>query len=331
MAFLKLEQVDLQFGEQKILSGISFSQRRGEKIAIIGETGSGKSTLLKAIAGMIPPTSGSIVFEGESVYGPIEKLIASHPGIAYLSQNFELPKFLRVEQVLTYANTLQEDEAIKLFEVCQIEHLLKRRTDELSGGEKQRIALARLLVTSPKLLLLDEPFSHLDLTHKQTLKKVVKDIGSKLNITCLLVSHDPADTLPWADTLMVLKDGKLLQRGTPIKLYNEPTTEYTAALLGNCAFITTTKSPILYRHVGGKTVKKKIMIRCEHILVSKKQLKKSWLPSVITEVDYYGHIYEYQVQVFDGLLFLRSTEQFSIGQKVFIYIEKKRVVFLKGN
>ncbi|WP_242921748.1 ABC transporter ATP-binding protein [Pontibacter liquoris] len=233
MSFLKVEGIGLQEEESLILQDISFTQQEFQKIAIAGETGSGKSTLLKILAGLVQPTAGQVLFEQERVLGPQEKLVAGHPHIAYLSQHFELQKFLRVEQILTYANTLPRDEAEAIYAVCRISHLLKRRTDHLSGGEKQRIALARLLVTAPSLLLLDEPFSNLDMSHKRTLKEVIREMGEQLDITCILTSHDPLDTLAWADEILVLHSGRIIQKGTPAQVYRHPVNEYTAALFGN--------------------------------------------------------------------------------------------------
>lgn len=215
-----------------VLKDISFVQEPFQKIAIAGETGSGKSTLLKIIAGLEKPDSGEALFENEIVQGPEEKLVAGHLSIAYLPQYFELPKSLRVGQVLAYANHLAVREAERLFKVCQINHLLKRKTNELSGGERQRIALCRLLLTKPKLLLLDEPFSNLDMVLKGILKSVIDNICEKLKITCILVSHDPNDTLPWADQILIMKTGKVVQQGSPEKIYQEPINSYVAGLFG---------------------------------------------------------------------------------------------------
>src|SRR5262245_42297680 len=115
------------------LKNISFTQEKFSKIAIAGETGSGKSTLLKIIAGLIQPDSGTALFEGKKILGPNDKLVPGHPGIAYLSQHFELPINLRVEQVLEYANLLTDEAATALYEICEISHLVKRRTNQLSG------------------------------------------------------------------------------------------------------------------------------------------------------------------------------------------------------
>jgi iron(III) transport system ATP-binding protein len=232
MTFLQVSGVRKDSNEGAILQPISFSQQKHEKIAIAGETGSGKSTLLKIVAGLVASDAGEVIFEGSRIKDPRDVLVPGQEGIAYLSQHFELPKFLRVEQVLGYANILPEDDANVLYAICRIEHLLKRRTDQLSGGERQRIALAKLLITKPRLLLLDEPFSNLDLGHKNVLKSVIKDLGDRLDMTFMMVSHDPADTLPWADKILVLRDGQPVQQGTPQAVYQRPVDAYSAGLFG---------------------------------------------------------------------------------------------------
>lgn len=211
---------------------ISFTQEKGRKLAIAGETGSGKSTLLKMIAGLAAVGSGEVRFEGSRVLGPLERLVPGQPGIAYLSQHFELWNNYRVEEVLSYANDLSVEESAELYGICHIDHLLARRTDQLSGGERQRIALARLLVKPPRLLLLDEPFSNLDMIHKDVLKRVIRNIGDKLGITCILVSHDPLDLMAWADEIIVLKDGAVVQMGSPEEVYRGPVDAYVAGLFG---------------------------------------------------------------------------------------------------
>lgn len=232
MSLLKVSGIRKKQGGEMVLKETGFSLEKNRKIAIAGESGSGKSTLLKIIAGLVQPDTGEVLFEGQRVKGPYERLIPGQPGIAYLSQHFELRNSYRVEEILGYANTLPDPAAETLYEVCRINHLLQRKTDQLSGGERQRIALARLLITSPRLLLLDEPFSNLDLIHKNILKSVIDDIGERLSVTCMLVSHDPLDILPWADEIFIMKEGMILQRGTPEQIYRQPVNEYVAGLFG---------------------------------------------------------------------------------------------------
>jgi iron(III) transport system ATP-binding protein len=215
------------------LPGITFALRKNQRLAIAGETGSGKSTLLKVIAGLAAPKQGAVLFEGIKVAGPLERLIPGQPGIAYLSQHFELWHNYRVAEILEYNNDLEPADAQHLYQLCHIDHLLGRRTDQLSGGERQRIALARLLVHPPRLLLLDEPFSNLDMIHKRTLKEVIKNTAGRFDITLILVSHDPYDTLSWPDQLIVLRNGTLVQQGPPREVYDHPVDEYTAGHLGD--------------------------------------------------------------------------------------------------
>ena len=272
MIFLKLAGVTKKGEGDFLLHNITFTQRKHQKIAIAGETGAGKSTLLKIIAGLSQPDSGEVFFENERVRGPEEELLPGHAGIAYLSQHFELQKFLRVEQVLRYSNTLADQVVRKLYEVCQIDHLLSRKTDQLSGGEKQRIAICRLLISSPRLLLLDEPFSHLDMVHKNTLKTVIDDIGDKLKISCILVSHDPEDTLSWADNILVMKAGRVIQNDKPEIIYRQPFNEYAGGLFGNYNLIPPnalkwfSQIPAIRKAIS-RVEKRDLFIRPEHFKI----------------------------------------------------------------
>lgn len=229
---LYLEGIGKMKDGQQILQDIHFSQQPFAHIAIAGETGSGKSTLLKIIAGLVQPDQGQALLNGEKIKGPDDQLVPGHKGVAYLSQHFELRNNYWVHEILSYANRLGEEEAARIYQICRIDHLLYRRTHELSGGEKQRIATARLLINDPVLLLLDEPFSNLDMIHRQLMKEVIRDITDHLKITMILVSHEPADILPWADQLMLMKAGRVVQQGSPREVYAHPKDRYCAGLLG---------------------------------------------------------------------------------------------------
>ena len=292
------------------LIDINLRQAKLEKIAIAGETGAGKSTVLKLIAGLLQPDGGDLLFERKKIKGPADQLVPGHPGIAYLSQHFELQKSLRVEQVLAYSNTLSERVAGTLYGVCRIDHLLTRRTDELSGGEKQRVAICRLLISSPRLLLLDEPFSHLDMVHKNTLKNVIRDIGDKLKITCILVSHDPQDTLSWADQIAVMKDGRLIQKDTPRMIYENPIDEYTGGLFGKYNLIEKKDFRLFskwrsLRKTISAAAGKSIFIRPEHIKVARKS--DSAIRGKVAKVAFYGHYTEAEVMISRKCVLVRGN------------------------
>ena len=304
MNFLQVKGVSKKEGKAFELQEIHFSQPRFRQLAIAGETGSGKSTLLKMVAGWISPDAGNVWFEDERILKiPEEKLIPGHPGIAYLSQHFELPNFLTVAQVLSYANELSDTDAALVYEVCRISHLLDRRTDQLSGGEKQRIALARLLVSSPKLLILDEPFSNLDMIHKNILKTVIHDTGSKLGITGILVSHDPQDTLSWADEIIVLKGGQIVQQDSPDVIYRKPVNAYVAGLFGKYNLLTTATAAYFPGLRNLLPAEGSLMVRPEHVDLTN---SGSGVPGIVQQVLFFGHYYEMEVLLADSLITIRT-------------------------
>jgi iron(III) transport system ATP-binding protein len=317
MSFLKVIGITKIGDDGPILSDVSFSQQRNQRLAIIGETGSGKSTLLKIIAGLIEHDEGEVLFEQEAVNGPSQQLVPGNREIGYLSQDYELPKFLRVEQVLEYSRSLSKEEANNIFEICQIDHLYNRKTDHISGGERQRIAIARLLITSPRMLLLDEPFSNLDRGHKAILKTIITNIQKKLRIGIVLVSHDPEDILPWANTVIVMKEGKVLQKGSAERIYQRPSTQYAAGLLGSYNLIDPAYS-VFSKYL--KRGHKRVIIRPEAFKVHLK--KKRGIAGKVEDVSYFGTHDEVTVNC-AGELVIVSTKPFLLkkGKKLHVTLE----------
>lgn len=324
MEFLKVTGISRQESGKQAVNNIHLTQRHHQKIAIAGETGSGKSTLLKIIAGFAQAESGEVRFEGIRVEGPAEKLIPGHPGVAYLSQQYELPNNMWVEEVLDYANELPAGEAALLYATCRIDHLLKRRTNQLSGGEKQRIALARLLTRSPRLLLLDEPFSNLDLIHKRILKTVIKDIGDQLGTTCMLASHDPLDTLSWADEIIVIREGQIVQQGSPGSVYKQPLNEYVAGLFGAYNLIPASSAFIFEKLPGIKTKGRNLFFRPEVIRLMKKAGRT--VTGKVVNVYFMGGYYEIEIEVSGVKLIARAIESpVAAGEEVEFSLKREAV------
>ncbi|MGF6849605.1 ABC-type sugar transport system ATPase subunit [Chitinophaga sp. W3I9] len=306
MNFLEVSNISKELHGAYILKNVSFTQHAFQKIVIAGETGSGKSTLMKIVGGMAQADAGTVMFEGKRVKGALEVLIPGHPGTAYLSQHFELRNNYRVEEILSYANKLTDEEAAEIYDICRISHLLKRKTDQLSGGEKQRIAMARLLISSPRLFLLDEPYSNLDMIHKSILKKVISDIGDKLGITVMLISHDPMDILPWADEILVMKDGEIVQQGSPQQIYNQPVNEYVAGLFGKYNLLSPGKAAVLDGLPGITLNGKSIFIRPEDFKIVR--AKKDALPGKIRDIAYYGSFFEAEVALGNEVVTIKTTD-----------------------
>lgn len=271
-----------------------------ERLAVAGATGSGKTTLLKIIAGLVQPDSGLASFYDEKILGPTETLIPGHTSIAYLSQHFELLNHYRVCDLLEKTMRIEPDRAHAIFKICRIDHLLPRWTHEVSGGERQRIALARALLTSPKLLLLDEPYSNLDNPHKQILKDVLEDVGNELNISFILVSHDPLDLLPWANRVMVLQNGELVQSASPVEIYKYPLSEYVAGLFGKYNVF----DKLLLDEMGIGCNEQGFIVRPEDLLLSDKGLKAE-----VMSILFMGDHYELKVLARGKTIVLKTREE----------------------
>ena len=316
MAFLEVQHISKQQAGRRILDNISFQQEALQKIAVTGESGAGKSTLLKIISGHVQADAGTVLFNGKKILGPEEKLLAGHKDIGYLSQHYELHNNYVVKDLICFQMNLDEAEATGLFDVCRISHLLERRTNEISGGEKQRIALCMLLVKYPKMLVLDEPFSNLDPIHTNTLKAVLEDITERLKITCLLASHDPHDTLSWADEILVMKEGRIVQRGTPKRIYYEPVNEYVAGMFGKYNLL----SPEQASWFGIETEKKEVMIRPEGFSIS---ANNNGIKGTIQKISFHGSFYEAELLVKDlVIVVMLDKNEWKVGEDIFVCVEK---------
>lgn len=300
------------------LSSVSFIQSPGEKLALVGISGSGKSTLLQLLAGWQQPDAGTITLYSEKIKGPQEQLVPGHPGLAFLEQSSHLPHHYYIRDLFQYANVWDTADAHRLFSLCRIAHLLNRKHFEISGGEQQRIALALLLISSPRWLLLDEPFSHLDLPNKKILQQIVDEVSGQLGITCLMCSHNPADIFGWADRILVLENGKLVQSGSPEHIYQMPVNPYVAGLLGDFYPISNTLAAHLFPELYSRQPDKQWMIRPEQLRVNIHPVETSIIGQV-RKISFFGKEYKIELEVMNQVLsFYASHENWETGKQVYI-------------
>jgi ABC-type sugar transport system ATPase subunit len=317
MHLLEVMNLSKKEGAHTLLHPISFALDKGDRLAIAGANGSGKTTLLKLMAGFIQPSTGSVLYAGKKVLGPEEKLLPGHPKIAYLSQHFELRNNYYVQELLEMASKITHEEAETVYAICKIDHLLNRKTSQLSGGERQRIALALLLTTQPDILLLDEPFSNADMHHKQQLKEVLAEIGKQLHTAMILVAHDPLDILPWADSVLILNEGKLLQNNTCKQLYHQPVNAYAAGLLGFCNEVHHTLAQQLKLPLKGTDA---TLVRPEKLQI---QTNGNGLQATITAIAFYGNYCLVQVMLMGSSIWVFSTtSEWRIHQTVYLSLKQ---------
>lgn len=236
---LKVDHLHVSYtnAEQPALQDISFQVKAGECVAVIGESGSGKSTLLRAIACLQPCDEGAIYLEDSKLPDPLQLLVRGYEGIRYVSQDTILPRLRTVEDMLRYElryfhteeQSLLVDQYLDIF---SLQEFRDRKDTELSGGQKQRVALSLALASDASLLVLDEPFNQIDIITREKVKEQLFSYFRNSGKTLIMVTHDAMDALPWSDKIVVLRDGQLLQVGTPEKVYEKPMDMYVASLFG---------------------------------------------------------------------------------------------------
>ncbi len=243
--------------EKRALDRISFSLEKGEILAVVGESGSGKSTLLKLLYGMLDAYEGSIRFQEESILGPKFNLIPGHQDMKYLAQNLDLVTYATVyDNVGTHISNIDKDfKERRVHTILESVGLLaykNRIPKQLSGGQKQRVALARAIAKTPHLLLLDEPFANIDTILKYELRDRLFELFKQLRISIIFSTHDLQDALGFADKLLVIKEGKIVQFGTPEAIYRNPIDLYVAQLFGYATLFTPEES----KSILGKNTEK---------------------------------------------------------------------------
>lgn len=233
---LVISNIQLRF-EREILSDLSFSIKPGEIVGIVGASGGGKSSLLKIIAGLLDPSSGEVRLNGQLVKGPSQKLVPGHEAIQLVNQDFGLDIYHtvleNVQQKILYlptdVRTVFTDELLDLVELT---HLKAQKAITLSGGEQQRLAIARALAVEPDILLLDEPFAHLDAHLKQKIGKYIQSLSSIRKMSCILVSHEGQDVLEWSKMIYFIEKGAIKRVDSPYNFYNFPSSLYEGRFFG---------------------------------------------------------------------------------------------------
>ena len=264
---LKVENIAFGYTSKEVLKNISFTANKGYYIAIVGESGCGKSTLLEIIYGLLHIEKGSVYWNNTKLRGPKFQLIPGEIFMKYLPQDFDLMPYITVEENigkhLSYLDENRSRRIAELLEVVDMTEFLKTKVINLSGGQKQRVAIAKVLAKEPEVLLLDEPFSHIDNFRKNKLRRSLFKYLKSKNILCVVATHDTTDALSFADEIIVLKDAEIVAMGTPQEIYNNPTSGYVASFFNEINEISSTilnpdtPKEILFRYPNQIKVVKK--------------------------------------------------------------------------
>ena len=235
---LKVDITDFGYTEKTVLKNLDFTVEKGKHISILGESGCGKSTLLKIIYGLLHVENGTIFWNNNELLGPNFNLVPGEPFIKYLAQDFDLMPYISVAdnigKHLSRRFMQQREERInELLEVVDMTAFADVHVKLLSGGQKQRVALARAIAKEPELLLLDEPFSHIDNFRRNALRRNLFTYLKKENITCITATHDSEEALSFSDEIKMMREGQFIQTATPEALFENPKNTYVASFFGD--------------------------------------------------------------------------------------------------
>ncbi|SHM45362.1 ABC transporter ATP-binding protein [Myroides odoratimimus] len=235
---LLLKNISFSYLEEKtVINNLSLVVEKGQHVALLGESGCGKSTLLKLIYGLQDLDQGEIHWNNKQVLGPAYHLVPGIDEMRYLAQDFDLMPFTSVkENIGKYLSNFymeEKEHRIKeLLTLVDLDDYADVKVKHLSGGQQQRVAIARVLALEPEILLLDEPFSHIDYSRRSLLRRNLFAYLKEKGITCIVATHDSIDALSFADETIVLKDGELVDMGETKDVYEFPLNKYVASLFG---------------------------------------------------------------------------------------------------
>lgn len=311
---LKISNISFGYTSTEVLKNINFTANKGDYIAVVGESGCGKSTLLEIIYGLLHIEKGTVYWNDKKLLGPNFKLIPGEDFMKYLPQDFDLMPYITVEENIGKNISSLDPNKLKrineLLEVVDMTDFLKTKVKNLSGGQKQRVALAKVIAKEPEVLLLDEPFSHIDNFRKNKLRRNLFRYLKSKNILCIVATHDTTDALSFADEILVIKDGKLIAKDSPENLYHFPKSEYIASFFNEINEIPINKIQL-------KSKSKKVVLRYPNQI---KLVENSDIKASVKTSYFKGDFYLIEANLNGKIIFFEHFEKLPIGAEIYFKI-----------
>ena len=334
--YVELKNINKTYGSYQASRNVNFGIEKGKLIGLLGPSGSGKTTILRMIAGLENPDSGEIIIDGKVV----NDVPASERGIGFVFQNYALFRYMTVYDNVAFGLKVQKvdrktiDTRVReLVKLVGLEGLEKRYPSQLSGGQRQRVAFARALAPNPQVLLLDEPFAAIDAKIRQELRSWLKEMIEKLGITSIFVTHDQDEAIEVADEIIITNAGQIEQKGTPVEVYKNPETAFTASFFGQPSVLDNADDFHTFTQAEGAD---KIIVRPEFVKVSKldevEKFRTSVSQGVVERVSFRGDNLELQVRVNNSVVTARrSLEKADVREGETVNVFLYRVFALKGD
>jgi putative spermidine/putrescine transport system ATP-binding protein len=291
MSYLNVTQLNKSYGPTSIFENIDFSADEGEFVTLLGPSGCGKSTLLRCIAGLTDVDSGKILLQGQDIV----PLPPQKRTIGMVFQSYALFPNMTVEKNVAFGLKMQklpggdiQKRVMEALALVELTDFARRYPHQLSGGQCQRVALARSLITRPRLLLLDEPLSALDARIRRHLREQIRNIQQELKLTTIFVTHDQEEALTLSDRIVLMNRGKIVQNGNAEALYTQPADLFAAGFIGNYNLLSAEQATQL----TGQTFSGQVAIRPESIRLSAPQ---DGIPATIVSHSLLGNVIRYRV------------------------------------
>ena len=336
---LDIRELSKRFGHGKgtvtALHEVSFSIAEGEFFTLLGPSGCGKTTLLRLIAGFSSPSNGALVLDGKD----IAQMPPNRRPVNTVFQNYALFPHMTVAENVAFALEAlgrprsEIDPAVDtMLKLVQLSHLKHRKSVELSGGQQQRVALARALVAKPRILLLDEPLSALDMKLRKEMQTELKRLQRETGLTFIFVTHDQEEALTMSDRIAVMSGGRVQQIASPVELYKNPANRFVASFIGESNFLTAQGAAGVVQIGAGKIAMPgapdgvlTLMIRPEHVTLGDDRPDALNLTGTVTQVVFLGTDSHVHLALPDGSPLvarvqnaLHGARSFSEGEKIAI-------------
>ena len=307
---IECRNISKSYGTLTAVSDISLHLREQEFISILGPSGCGKSTLLRLIAGLEVPSAGQVYLQDKEISGKKISLLPERRRFGMIFQDFALFPHLSVEGNIAFGvngSASEKQQRVKeLLKLVSLPHLAKKMPHQISGGEQQRIAVARALAPRPRLILMDEPFSNLDYQLRQQLRRDIRKILKHEGVATILVTHDQVEAITFSDRVLLMHDGKLVQSGTPEEIYQQPQTLWASSFVGEANHISVEwEAPELSSPLGLLDVPEKIgkdtrvlMVRPEDFVLE--SCADAETNGVVKTVDFSGSVQTIGVELKSG-------------------------------
>lgn len=338
---IELKNIRMSYDSNIVLDGVDLTIKNGEFVTFLGPSGCGKTTTLRIIAGFETQTDGDVFFEGENI-----NAVPPHKRhINTIFQRYALFPHLNVYDNVAFGLKVKKvpkseihDKVIEMLEMVNLKGLERRKVDTLSGGQQQRVAIARAIINHPKVLLLDEPLSALDLKLRKDMQVELKTLQKRTGITFIFVTHDQEEALSMSDTVIVMDKGRIQQIGSPADIYNEPKNAFVADFIGESNILDGVMRKDFLVEINRKQFtcldsgfaeneEVDVVIRPEDVDIVPPV--NGMLEGQVTSVTFLGVHYEIIVDINNFKWMIQTTDKHDVGETVGLYIEPDAIHIMK--